>query len=879
MPRTSKELLELDIDNLFEERSVDEIVEIEKLLDAEIERKRSELRSMVGDRYKDVLAASDAIISMKAISREIVNNIEKITNICEELVTNPVRSDTKGSLEIDKDKHEERTLVIQIRLAIFMNEQTWIALDEESNLQAAQYYLLAQHIHTGLSLSKKEDIDRIPLLQQLKYNLVVLRSQIFGKITEKLESVEITAEETSQNLNALMLLENQSCKDLLSIFVEHRKTALNTVINSTYSSVRIQVNAMVRCLVTTVHLLHDCFICTGNGGKGLIWQQLNDIVADPAPRTLSKMELPVTPLTLYIPEIIRQFRPKCKSLDDTETTLKNAKQVLEKWLKDTQETIKGGLEKSLKLVTNVRGLHLVREESLKIELPSNWEQICSETYLPENFDVWYYFFQNLISQRCRSLISTKISRIVEEVQTYVMDTLKIVSKSERSETDLRWYAWTEENSDVSKTENSHLGLTMKTKGYSRNIVELCNKMDGKYLELLEDVSQYLYGKEYSSDINFSIVFKDFKFKRKYVDKTEVEVHLRTESVSRSTQIAEFVKNILSKEKEHVVVKSIVCARFLHAISTFCPNFHKCCTFNNTSDDWLKVCDIYNKTSHVLWQYWVKDTIKRTEEDVERFNDISPNYVLKILSRWDEIEIQEQTEEKVFKSQIKVPLKPCLVLNSILESLNDHLNSVLPHTLPKPIHLQYIEQNMAVVLNRYKKLVDKDLNQIQALQFLFDVKYLTTLCVPRENVQLISCSQEICDKLRSRIDPFDLDVFYSYLQNNVKRAVLQSQMILGCLIPSPNQLASLGLPEKSKEQDKVPSILALSASSSSSWFPLLPITVPSQKTSGVISGLKKDTKESSQKPGKAPSRKSQDPTSVMRQSAASLFGGLTTDWFS
>lgn len=76
---------------------------------------------------------------------------------------------------------------------------------------------------------------------------------------------------------------------------------------------------------------------------------------------------------------------------------------------------------------------------------------------------------------------------------------------------------------------------MKTKGYSQNIVELCNQMDSKYLELLEDVSQYLYGKEYSSNINFSVVLKDFKFKRKYVDKTEVENHLRSESVHRSAQ--------------------------------------------------------------------------------------------------------------------------------------------------------------------------------------------------------------------------------------------------------------------------------------------------------------------------------------------------------
>lgn len=76
---------------------------------------------------------------------------------------------------------------------------------------------------------------------------------------------------------------------------------------------------------------------------------------------------------------------------------------------------------------------------------------------------------------------------------------------------------------------------MKTKGYSQNIEKLCSKMDSKYLELLEDVSQYLYGQEYSSDISFSVVLKDFKFKRKYVDKTEVENHLKTESVSRSTQ--------------------------------------------------------------------------------------------------------------------------------------------------------------------------------------------------------------------------------------------------------------------------------------------------------------------------------------------------------
>lgn len=42
------ELVNLDVNKLFEERSVDEIIEIEKLLDAEIDKKRNDLRSMVG---------------------------------------------------------------------------------------------------------------------------------------------------------------------------------------------------------------------------------------------------------------------------------------------------------------------------------------------------------------------------------------------------------------------------------------------------------------------------------------------------------------------------------------------------------------------------------------------------------------------------------------------------------------------------------------------------------------------------------------------------------------------------------------------------------------------------------------------------------------
>ena len=59
------------------------------------------------------------------------------------------------------------------------------------------------------------------------------------------------------------------------------------------------------------------------------------------------------------------------------------------------------------------------------------------------------------------------------------------------------------------------------------------------------------------------------------------------------------------------------------------------------------------------------------------------------------------------------------------------------------------------------------------------------------------------------------------------------MILGCLLPSSAQLANLGVGEKFKDQEKDPSVLALSVPSIA--FPLFCTfahQIPSQKTTAV-----------------------------------------------
>lgn len=872
-------LLELDVDKLFEERTVSEIIEVEKLLDAEIERKRIDLRGMVGERYKDVLTSSDAIKCMRSVSEDIVNNIAKITERCEYLIAGASQVDEPPMKPVSSQTINHRTIVIEIRLIMVIISQIWMSLENEDFCKAAQLYLLVQHIHTGLQLLSTEVLNKLPILQKMKSDIDALKNRILKRTKEKLQTLDLSAEEASNNLNVLMLLENYSSdNELINVFIHIRKAALDTVLNETHTTVRIQVTAMLKCLVTTIYLLHECFINYKNTDCGFVWQQLKEIVNDSAPYTLSKVVLPSTPLLIYIPDVLTQFRPKWNNVNET-FNVSQISVIIENWLKATSESIKNGLAKSLQLVTNIKGLYIIREEAFKTEIPHNWEEMCKNLSLSINFNVWFYFFQTLITDRAKTLMLKKTSKSCIEFYDIITKTLEESNKVEYSEQDLRWYVWKEEELDVSRNEDKHIGLSMKTRGYSQKIAQLCTNFDNIYLDLLEDLSLYLYGKEY-------IKLNDTKFTEshnlpfeKYVDKTELEECLRLECNNNATKLTSFLEQLFSTEqnKDVYITKSLICARFLQSLCELCPHFKKSSSCNGHINEWQKICHHLNSCSLKFWKIWVNNCVSQTETLTNELQNIDILSMLHLLPKWENLEIQEQTDEKIFKSQIKLPSQPNLNLQKIFSTINDQLNAIIPHTLPKQVHLEYIEGHINIILKQYEMLSQLELNQIQALQFLFDVKYLTTLCITRENTTLVSKSQRICDNLRSKIDPFDLDVFYSYLQSNVKMSVLQSQVILGCLLPNMGQLSSLGLSEKNKDHENEPSVLAISVPATTSWFPLLPVTAPVQKIPQATSLKHKDYKVNSLLPSDV-NKKSSNSASSVRSGAAAFFGAMTTDWF-
>lgn len=61
-----------------------------------------------------------------------------------------------------------------------------------------------------------------------------------------------------------------------------------------------------------------------------------------------------------------------------------------------------------------------------------------------------------------------------------------------------------------------------------------------------------------------------------------------------------------------ILKSLLCARILQAITVLCPNFKKCCS-TGSSDDWEKVQTPLIKASLEFWRHWMDDVIAQITE--------------------------------------------------------------------------------------------------------------------------------------------------------------------------------------------------------------------------------------------------------------------------
>ncbi|EFN69858.1 Conserved oligomeric Golgi complex subunit 1 [Camponotus floridanus] len=798
---TTTNYLDLDINKLFQEHTIKEIEEIQKKIQLESERKKIELRTLVGERYRDLILAADTIAKMKITSEQVTARIANVEDKFRELQKKYLigfKTEPIGD-KLDRGGYVSDSIIIQIKILMDIPQYIWTSIEDQNLLLATQLYIIAQHINYSLMFE-----------------------------------------------------------------------------------------------VGSIELAH-----ADNAPGGLVLQFITDIKDKEAYCLLSQLDLNQDLLEEFLPSVTKNHKPFVQDVPNN-FPLSILQDRVKSWLEWVNEFSNLEVTKLLDLIVSIKGLYNVREEAISVNLPENWNSIWEELSLPR-ISFWMEFFQPIITKRVKCIIMDKWADALTDLKSGIIELLEKVAhdKFEFPEHDLRWFVWKDSPTDIPQklTKNGGLdnkrSLLMKAKGYSPNVIKLCEGLDENLYTLLSDLEHYLYETERIVTLKDNLLSTNISLiANSFCDRNEVQEHLQVISTENIENLVQFIKNTCVNEKpEHGQrdINSIVLARFLFALTTLCPNLNKCFTSSKlsgliiTNVKWQTICENLKEESTCVWSIWADIYKIKIAEYIKKYISREPIDGLRvhwIVSEWEKVTIEEESGEgKQIKSEILIPYQPSIPLQKFLTVICKDLNKIIPHTFPRRVLQQIIERIITELFNYYLNLLkDVDLRQKQAFQVLYDIKYCTLLMVPRENKILNELSNKTCEAVLTKIDPFDYDVFNPFIHTNIRKSVQRSLLIFGNLVSHLEQLHSiLGARNEHVNSDgknELPAILAVCTGAP--WFPPLTVTAPTRNLP-VISVTMPD-KAQRKKVTTKENTKSDSTSATIKSGAAAFFGAMGSDWF-
>ncbi|XP_032451954.1 conserved oligomeric Golgi complex subunit 1 isoform X1 [Nasonia vitripennis] len=906
---STDKFLDLDIRKLFEEHGIKDIELIQKQIQHESDRKKIELRTLVGERYRDLIQAADSIAQMKQTSESVVAkivNIEKTFHDLQQKYLIGFKMHTEHVHSQRAPNQISDSVVMQIKILMDIPEQIWSAIDSKDFLLATQLFLLAQHINYSLKfeIGDANLASRYPIVSKQWGIINQFKSLIFNFCNDALQSVHLSKELAANCLAALVLLDGLNSADLLNRLISLRsQTIKSIVISESDLSVKNKIKLCLNVLMDTIPLISSCFIKYRDSQDGLVSMYINEIKDTNAFLMLSQLDLEEELIQKFLPLVAKNHKPFVQH-ELKKLPLANVQESVNAWFNWVKQLATIEVTKLLNLITSVKGIYSIREECLAVEIPENWDSTWDAFSLP-SVNFWTEFFQPLLTARVKGILSDKLDVCLVNLKKDVSELLGKVSfeTAQYPENDLRWFVWKDSPEDIPQklmeggTLDSKRPLLLKARAFSPNVVKLCENFENNLSEVLLHLKQYLYELEQTSAMKDDLLAADiYLTSNKFCDRTEIQEYLQSVSGKLIDDFVVFVKNecIIEKPKSgRQEVNAIVTARFLQAIPSMCSNFKECFTISRptgitlTNMKWQEVCDKLKQESTLAWSVWAKCFTKvihynRNKYLIKETADELRNHT--IITDWEKVIIEEEAEEgKRINSEILVPYQPAVHLQKFLAFVCQDLNKVIPHTIPKSI-LNVLINNVAVELfNYYYGLsTSLDIRQKQAIQILFDVKYISLLMVPRDNKLLVEQSNKVCNSVISKIDPFDFDVFYPFINTNVKKGVQRSLLIFGNLVPHMEQLHSV-LGARIEHSDGFKSIKdppgVLALCSGTPWFPPLAVTAPTKSLPVIqLPVPERPQHRRKQHPSKEHTRN--DSTgSTIKSGAAAFFGAMGSDWFS
>ena len=145
---------EREADALFRQHNVYEIQQHARVLRTDVDKRRQELRAMVGERYRELIQAADSIVAMRAESEKVETLLVEVKDAC---ALPSLRAHAEQVVKANEhatarspDRDALYCVAAQIKLLVDTPEQIWHALEGQRFLRAGKLYLVARQIHSNL---------------------------------------------------------------------------------------------------------------------------------------------------------------------------------------------------------------------------------------------------------------------------------------------------------------------------------------------------------------------------------------------------------------------------------------------------------------------------------------------------------------------------------------------------------------------------------------------------------------------------------------------------------------------------------------------------------------------------------------------------------
>jgi len=860
-PLTPGQLLALDPDKLLQTHSLSQAVVVGSQLSREVDRKREELRVMVGERYRDLIEAADTIQNMRNSADLVIKSITGMQTSCVHLQHQSAISRLAPKDPLSKSSSPNKPylgLAASVKLLTVIPERIWSSIECGRLSQATQMFLLAQHVHTGLQadgsggLTAEKISYWFPVVNSQWATIQHLQTTLLTTASDQLTRQVVSVEESADALISIMLLRNCGLEKVMAEFLRLRQKTVSSVLtDGRTDSAKSAIIELVTCVVTTVNCVHELFV------NDKLRNTLEVITCNVATPTLHLLggEATLGSVGRYLPHPVTQFHPR-RANNDLDVTRELIMSGMSKWMDHVRDSARSEAITHLSYVEGVAGVGTVREGLYQTLMVNKLDGVVAEC-LGREMNVWDEMYRDLLTARVIQMTRDKLGIAAKELE---LDVMKLCGEGWNGD----GYVWTESSNDLVSG-----GLETKCWGWLPQLQEICTVFDSKLGDVWESVTSYTNGDNIDGE-----PFDRFGDAGDIVEKL-------------SSNTAEVVEKIVTEVRDQLdgnIEGGLVLAKVLQALLPLGTNLETCLRGEEGARHLSRVgqvCGHLSKVSKMLdaecrnhFCVWLDSQIVTFTSSL---SSVRSGDMLSSLPTWDHVSIREigDSDQEV-NSVIQIPASPSLPLITALLSLTTSIHKIHPTSFPHNILLPVRTRLVQVIVNHYQCLALEKITQNFALQLSFDLRLVSILLVSRQDKEILGPNiSTTIDLLESHIDPFDLSVFSSHLTSRVKWSGARSVSGLGPLVPPDRVAIVASYKPTSGQQTDGHNVLRLAGGTTKSCPRLQLLPLPTKPVISVSShrhlpATPIDNNRDQIKKTATKQNRSKSPT---QQSATSFFGSF------